>query len=156
MRDSNRCDGVNWRLLDTSLLVEPGKLKSVPGRKTDVLDCQWIQQLHTYGLLTGSFRPDSAICVLRSYMRQRAMLVANASEHIQRMQKAMMEMNVQLHHVIADITGTTGLTILDAILAGNRKGIGRELARGAFVCTQAGVGTLPILWHEACRTRLEA
>ena len=101
-------------------LVEPGKLKSVPGRKTDVLDCQWIQQLHTYGLLAGSFRPDSAICVLRSYMRQRAMLVANASEHIQRMQKAMMEMNVQLHHVIADITGTTGLTILDAILAGSR------------------------------------
>ena len=99
-------------------LVEPGKLKSVPGRKTDVLDCQWIQQLHTYGLLAGSFRPDSAICVLRSYMRQRAMLVANASEHIQRMQKAMMEMNVQLHHVITDITGATGLAILDAILAG--------------------------------------
>ena len=101
-------------------LVEPGKLKSVPGRKTDVLDCQWIQQLHTYGLLAGSFRPDSAICVLRSYMRQRAMLVANASEHIQRMQKAMMEMNVQLHHVISDITGATGLAILDAIIAGIR------------------------------------
>lgn len=101
-------------------LVEPGRLKSVPGRKTDVLDCQWIQQLHTYGLLAGSFRPDSAICVLRSYMRQRSTLVANASEHIQRMQKAMMEMNVQLHHVIADITGTTGLAILDAILVGNR------------------------------------
>ena len=101
-------------------LVEPGKLKSVPGRKTDVLDCQWIEQLHTYGLLAGSFRPDSAICVLRSYMRQRSTLVANASEHIQRMQKAMMEMNVQRHHVIADITGTTGLAILDAIVAGNR------------------------------------
>lgn len=102
-------------------LVEPGKLKSVPGRKTDVFDCQWIQQLHTYGLLAGSFRPESAICVLRSYMRQRALLVANASEHIQRMQKAMMEMNVQLHHVIADITGSTGLAIVDAILAGNRE-----------------------------------
>jgi len=101
-------------------LVEPGKLKSVPGRKTDVLDCQWIQQLHTYGLLAGSFRPESAICIMRSYMRQRALLVANSSEHIQRMQKAMMEMNVQLHHVIADITGTTGLAIVDAILAGNR------------------------------------
>ena len=101
-------------------LVEPGKLKSVPGRKTDVLDCQWIQQLHTYGLLAGSFRPDSAICVLRSYMRQRAMLVGNASEHIQRMQKAMMEMNIQLHHVITDITGATGLAILEAIIAGIR------------------------------------
>ena len=101
-------------------LVEPGKLKSVPGRKTDVLDCQWIQQLHTYGLLAGSFRPDSDICVLRSYMRQRAMLVANAAEHIQRMQKAMMEMNIQLHHVITDITGTTGLAIIDSILAGIR------------------------------------
>lgn len=100
-------------------LVEPGKLKSVPGRKTDVLDCQWIQQLHTYGLLAGSFRPESDICVLRSYMRQRAMLVAHASEHIQHMQKALMQMNVQLHHVITDITGTTGLRILDAILAGN-------------------------------------
>lgn len=101
-------------------LVEPGKLKGVPGRKTDVLDCQWIQQLHTYGLLAGSFRPDSMICILRSYMRQRAMLVANASEHIQHMQKALMQMNVQLHHVIADITGTTGLAILDAILSGRR------------------------------------
>jgi len=101
-------------------LVEPGKLKSVPGRKTDVLDCQWIQQLHTYGLLAGSFRPNEDICILRSYMRQRAMLVSNASEHIQRMQKAMMEMNVQLHHVISDITGATGLAILDAILAGQR------------------------------------
>ena len=108
-------------------LVEPGKLKSVPGRKTDVLDCQWIQQLHTYGLLAGSFRPESVICVLRSYMRQRATLVANASEHVQRMQKAMMEMNVQLHHVISDITGTTGLTILHAILEGQRDPI--ELAK---------------------------
>jgi transposase len=101
-------------------LVEPGKLKTVPGRKTDVLDCQWIQQLHTYGLLAASFRPESTICVLRSYMRQRAMLVKNASEHIQRMQKAMMEMNVQLHHVITDITGATGIAIVSAILAGNR------------------------------------
>lgn len=101
-------------------LVEPGKLKSVPGRKTDVLDCQWIQQLHTYGLLAGSFRPESIICVLRSYMRQRAMLVANASEHTQRMQKSLMEMNLQLHHVITDITGSTGLAILDAILSGER------------------------------------
>lgn len=101
-------------------LVEPGKLKSVPGRKTDVLDCQWIQQLHTYGLLRGSFVPPEDISVLRSYMRQRAMLVECASQHVQHMQKALMQMNLQLHHVVSDITGATGLRILDAILAGTR------------------------------------
>lgn len=101
-------------------LVEPSKLKSVPGRKTDVLDCQWVQQLHTYGLLQGSFRPEDDICVLRSYMRQRAMLVKYAGQHVQHMQKALMQMNVQLHHVISDITGSTGLRIVDAILAGAR------------------------------------
>jgi transposase len=99
-------------------LVEPGRLKSVPGRKTDVLDCQWIQQLHTYGLLQGSFRPEEEICVLRSYMRQRAMLVKYAGQHVQHMQKALMQMNVQLHHVITDISGATGLRIIDAILTG--------------------------------------
>lgn len=101
-------------------LVQPAKLKNVPGRKTDVLDCQWIQQLHTYGLLEGSFRPADQICVLRSYLRQRDRLVHSAAQHIQHMQKALMEMNVQLHHVINDITGTTGLRIIDAILAGER------------------------------------
>jgi len=101
-------------------LVQPAKLKNVPGRKTDVLDCQWIQQLHTYGLLEGSFRPTDQICVLRSYLRQRDRLVHSAAQHIQHMQKALMEMNVQLHHVINDITGTTGLRIIDAILGGER------------------------------------
>jgi transposase len=108
-------------------LVEPGRLKSVPGRKTDVLDCQWIQQLHTFGLLQGSFRPEDDICVLRSYMRQRAMLVKYAGQHVQHMQKALMQMNVQLHHVITDITGATGLRITDAILAGKREPL--ELAK---------------------------
>ena len=101
-------------------LVEPGKLKSVPGRKTDVEDCQWIQQLHTYGLLQGSFVPPEKISVLRSYMRQRGMLVECAGQHVQHMQKALMQMNVQLHHVISDITGATGLRIIDAILDGER------------------------------------
>jgi transposase len=101
-------------------LVQPARLKNVPGRKTDVLDCQWIQQLHTYGLLEGSFRPDEEVAVLRSYLRQRDRMVQLAAEHIQHMQKALTEMNVQLHHVIDDITGTTGLRILDAILAGER------------------------------------
>lgn len=101
-------------------LVQPAKLKHAPGRKTDVLDCQWIQQLHTYGLLEGSFRPADQVAVLRSYLRQRDRLVRLASQHIQHMQKALMEMNVQLHHVLADITGATGMRILEAIVAGQR------------------------------------
>ncbi|MFN2121797.1 MAG: IS110 family transposase [Anaerolineales bacterium] len=101
-------------------LVQPAKLKHAPGRKTDVLDCQWIQQLHTYGLLEGSFRPAEQVAVLRSYLRQRDRLVRLASQHIQHMQKALTEMNIQLHHVISDITGATGMRILEAIVAGER------------------------------------
>ena len=80
-------------------LVDPRQFKSVPGRKTDVLDCQWIQQLHTFGLLSAAFRPDDEIGVLRSYLRQRAMLVTYASYHIQHMQKALEQMNLKLAHV---------------------------------------------------------
>jgi hypothetical protein len=76
-------------------------LKTVPGRKTDVLDCQWLQQLHTYGLLSGSFRPEDQICVLRSYIRQRDNLIKSGCVHIQRMQKALTQMNIQLHRVIS-------------------------------------------------------
>ena len=101
-------------------LVEPGKLKHVPGRKTDVLDCQWIQKLHSYGLLHGSFVPAERISILRSYMRQRLMLVEYAGKHVLHMQKALMLMNVQLHHVISDITGTTGQRIINAIISGER------------------------------------
>jgi transposase len=101
-------------------LVEPSKIKNAPGRKTDVLDCQWIQQLHLYGLLEGSFRPVEQINILRSYMRQRDRMVKQAADHIRHMQKALMQMNVQLHHVISDITGLTGMRIIDAILAGQR------------------------------------
>ncbi|MEM7063418.1 MAG: IS110 family transposase [Cyanobacteria bacterium P01_B01_bin.77] len=102
-------------------LVNAHHIKTVPGRKSDVLDCQWLQQLHSYGLLSGSFRPEDQICVLRSYMRQRDNLVKSASTHVLRMQKALTEMNVQLHRVISDITGTTGLRILRAIIAGELK-----------------------------------
>lgn len=101
-------------------LVEPSRLKHVPGRKSDVLDCQWIQQLHTFGLLSGSFRPKDAICVLRSFVRQREMLVRSASRCIQHMQKALTQMNLKLQHVLSDITGVTGMAILQAILAGER------------------------------------
>ncbi|BAS59511.1 transposase [Leptolyngbya boryana IAM M-101] len=102
------------------ILVDAHSVKSVPGRKSDVLDCQWLRQLHSYGLLSGSFRPDDQICVLRSYIRQRDTLIADAARHLQRMQKALTQMNVQLHQVLSDLTGLSGLRILKAIVAGER------------------------------------
>jgi transposase len=101
-------------------LVDPRQLKHVPGRKTDVLDCQWLQQLHTFGLLAAAFRPDDAICVLRGYLRQRAMLVRYAADHIQHMQKALEQMNIKLPEVVTDITGVTGMAIIRAIGNGER------------------------------------
>jgi transposase len=102
------------------ILVNAQHLKHVPGRKSDVRDCQWLQQLHRYGLLSGSFRPAEAMCVLRSYIRQRDTLIADAARHIQRMQKALTQMNVQLHRVLSDVTGLSGMRILKAIVAGER------------------------------------
>jgi transposase len=90
------------------LFVNARHLKNVPGRKTDVLDCQWIQELHTCGLLRGSFRPSQNIAALRAYLRHREKLVELAAMHIQHIQKALALMNVQLHNVISDITGETG------------------------------------------------
>jgi transposase len=90
-------------------LVNARHLKSVPGRKSDVLDCQWLQQLHSYGLLQGSFHPEASMRVLRSYIRHRETLVRTGIIHIQRMQKALDQMNLQLHRVISDITGKTGM-----------------------------------------------
>ena len=81
-------------------LVEAGQLKHAPGRKTDVVDCHWMQQLHSAGLLSASFRPDDDICMLRSSLRQRDLLVRYAGPHVQHMQKALMEMNVPLHQVV--------------------------------------------------------
>ncbi|HEY5866116.1 MAG TPA: IS110 family transposase [Candidatus Tectomicrobia bacterium] len=104
----------------TAYLVDPGKIKHAPGRKTDVVDCQWIQQLHSCGLLSASFRPAEDLCILRSYMRQRDMLVRYAAQHIQHMQKALTEMNVQLHHGVDDLLSMTGTRIITAILAGER------------------------------------
>ena len=101
-------------------LVDARKSKNVSGRKSDVLDCQWLQTLHTYGLLTGAFRPADEICVLRGYLRQKEMLVQSSSMHIQHMQKALQQMNLLLHNVVTDITGVTGMTILKAIIGGER------------------------------------
>jgi transposase len=101
-------------------LVNARHLKHVPGRKTDVKDCQWIQYLHTCGLLSASFRPEAEMCALRAYLRHRATLLEYRAAHIQHMQKALQQMNVQLPHVLADITGVTGLAIIRAIVAGER------------------------------------
>jgi transposase len=101
-------------------LVNARHVKNVPGRKSDVLDCQWLQYLHTVGLLRGSFRPQDQVCALRTYLRHRDMLIKSAARHVQHMQKALMQMNLHLHHVISELTGITGLAILDAILKGER------------------------------------
>jgi len=106
----------------TVLLVNARHVKNVSGRKSDVLDCQWIQQLMTYGLLSGAFRPADAVCVLRSLWRQRATLLRDQARHVQHMQKALTQMNVQLANVIADVVGVTGQKILRAIVAGERDG----------------------------------
>ena len=101
-------------------LVNARYVKNVPGRKSDVSDCQWLQYLHAVGLLRASFRPEQQICAVRSLMRYRESLVQMAAVHLQHMQKALDQMNLQLHHVISDLSGTTGMAILDAILAGER------------------------------------
>lgn len=101
-------------------LVNARHVKNVPGRKSDVADCRWLQYLHSVGLLRASFRPVQAVCAVRSLMRHRDGLIKMATCHIQHMQKALTQMNVQIHHVISDISGVTGLAIIDAILAGER------------------------------------
>jgi transposase len=101
-------------------LVNARHVQNVPGRKSDVSDCQWLQYLHAVGLLRGSFRPPAEVCAIRSLLRHRETLVGMAATHVQHMHKALTQMNLQLHHVITDVTGKTGLLILDAILSGER------------------------------------
>jgi transposase len=101
-------------------LVNARQVKNVSGRKTDILDCQWLQQLHTYGLLRGSFRPSQEICELRTLMRHRGNLIRWRAAHIQHMQQALNLMNLHLTNVISDITGLTGMKIVRAIVAGER------------------------------------
>jgi transposase len=102
------------------MLVNARDAKHVPGRKTDVSDAQWLRRLHEYGLLRASFRPKGELAALRAYLRQRERLLDYAASHIQHMQKALMQMNVQLHHVVTDMTGTTGMRIVRAIKDGER------------------------------------
>lgn len=120
--------GIYWMSLYDKLeaagievvLVDPHSVKHVPGRKTDVLDCQWLQQLHTYGLLRGAFRPEASVRRLRVLCRHRADLVCEGSSHLQQAQKALVQMNIQLPLVVSDINGATGLRIIEAILGGER------------------------------------
>jgi transposase len=108
-------------------LVNARHLKHMPGRQSDVKDCQWIQYLYTCGLLSGSFRPEAEMYAVRAYLRHRATLLEYRAAHIQHMQKALHQMNVQLTHVLTDITGATGLSIIRAIVAGERDPV--QLAR---------------------------
>ncbi|HKV12795.1 MAG TPA: IS110 family transposase [Thermoanaerobaculia bacterium] len=120
--------GVYWiplyELLETAgfevHLVNAHHVKGVPGRKSDVLDCQWLQQLMSFGLLRGAFRPADEICALRAIWRHRDMLLSYQSRHVQHLQKALTQMNIQLHHVISDLMGVTGQAIVRAIVAGER------------------------------------
>ena len=147
------------------VLVNAKHLKYMPGRKTDLKDCQWLQQLHRYGLLNGSFRPTQDICALRSLMRHRENLGHSGGREVQHRQQAPQQMNVHLHHAVSDLDGQTGLKIVDAILAGQRdpkklvelrdekchKTTPEELeaalvgglAGGAFVCPEASARDLP-------------
>jgi len=102
------------------ILVNAREVKQVPGRKTDYNDAQWLQKLHQFGLLRASFRPSEHIASLRAYLRHRERLIEYSAAHIQHMQKALMQMNLQLHHVVSDITGVTGMKIIRDIINGER------------------------------------
>ena len=101
-------------------LVNAHHVKHVPGRKSDVQDCQWLQYLHAVGRLRGSFHPEDKVRAVRALMRHRDSLIEMAAAHIQHMQKALTQMNLQIHHVLSDITGVSGLAIIDAIVQGER------------------------------------
>jgi transposase len=103
-----------------AIVANAREARAVPGRKSDVNDAQWLQRLHACGLLRASFRPTGGIAALRSYLRQRERLLDYAAAHIQHMQKALTFMNLQLHHVVSDITGVTGMRIVRAIVSGER------------------------------------
>jgi len=118
-------------------LVDAYKVKNVPGRKTDVKDCQWLAELHRFGLLSGAFRPDKQIQVLRSYWRHRSTLVEACSKQIHLMQKALEQMNLQLHKVITDITGVTGMKIIRAIVGGERDAVKLAGMRHALIKSSA-------------------
>ena len=147
-------------------LVEPGQLSRCGARpKTDVLDAQWIQRLHSYGLLRASFRPPDSVLALRAYRRQRQMQIRYAASHVEHMQKALEQMNVKLTEVVSSITGLTGMPIIQAILdgerdpertgptapspmssqpGGDRPGTGRDMAGRTSLRAAAGLRVVPV------------
>lgn len=122
------------------VLTDARHVRSVPGRKSDVLDCQWLQELHTYGLLKEAFRPHQELEVLRTYWRHRAGLVQRCAAEIQHMQKALEQMNLQLHKVLSDITGVSGMNITRAIVAGERDPV--KLAKMAHPTVKSSEETI--------------
>ena len=155
-------------------LVNARHTKNLPGRKSDIQECQWLLKLHTFGLLNNSFQPTDEIRIARALWRQRGNLVADASSAIQRIQKALVEMNIQLTSVLTDISGVSGMTIIGAVLEGERdpwqlaalsqpgvKAIPADIAkslegnwrRGTVVRAAAGSGTLPRLSGKDRRLR---
>ena len=134
----------------TVYLVNARHVKNVSGRKSDVQDCQWLQQLMSFGLLSGAFRPKGDFCSLRCVARQREMLIAYQSRHIQHMQKALTQMNIQLGQVISDVAGETGLRIIRAILGGERDGQAlAKLKNGHIRASEADIAkSLQGNWRE--------
>ncbi len=122
-------------------LINARHVKNVPGRKSDVLDCQWLQQQMSYGLPRGGLRPAEEVCALRAVWRHRDMLLSYQARHVQHLQKAMTQMNVRLHHVISDIMGVTAQAIIRAIVAGERDGKLLLGARKGHAPREAGLGT---------------
>lgn len=120
--------GVHWiplyELLESRgievVLANSRMLSRVPRRKTDILDCQWIQRLHSCGLLKGAFRPNESICRWRALVREKNMMEDERSDWVRRIQKSLDQMNIQVHHAVSDITGQTGMSIIRAIVAGER------------------------------------
>lgn len=102
------------------ILTDTRQFSRVPGRKTDAEHCQWIQSLHSYGLLQGCFRPEDGICHLRSLVREKAVMAAERADWLRRMQKSLDQMNVRVHRAVSDIDGTTGMAMLRAIVGGQR------------------------------------
>lgn len=151
--------GVYWmpvfRVLESYklevLLVNPKHVKYVPGRKTDVADCQWLRQLHTFGLLSGAFVPPHEIAELRVLWRHRRNLVESASKAILRMQKALTQMNIQLHVALSDISGVSGMRIIRSIIAGERdpKVLAGLVARGVKASHEEFVDALSGHYSES-------
>ena len=141
------------------LLVNARHVKNVSGRKSNVLDCQWLQQLMSFGLLHGAFRPADQVCVLRSLSRQRTMLLRSQGRFVQHMQKALTQMNIQLVNVISDVAGETGQKILRAIGAGERDGLALANPRNARIHASEDETRLisaPPNWPSATRRFTEA